>query len=827
MNNINQKWPYDEIYYQYLSKKYFLEAILKNSISINVRDQISFEKNLTLIFFCSPMYSNFYRLLTENSSDILNIFLLNEFKKKKDKIKKKILQIGIFFKKILYEFNFKCIYLSKNTIYFFTRMYMFEKYQCEILQKNFKTFKSDLYFWEYIPLSKIILLESAGIFFGIIDNISNLMSEWLYIYKKLSRFTNYKYKLSLHILSFILYQKNLNNLYIFKLKKNNTKKNFFFPLIDLLDGSLLEKVFCFYKISLISSILDSKTKILITNKFLIISRYKVHLTGNIQQDKIADYYSTIIDSFILQNSNEYECNGNIIKDYLNIISFSFSYYLYEKVYFFRRKAVDFFYENNSFIYNNNKNYQSILNLNIFKKKKKKNFLIKNYSVCFTLKESLLIFFFLNFSILILYKKKTNLFMWINFIKHIIYFNYYSVEYYFAVLIFIIFPKFQKKIKEFYLGIYLEVFFNFFCRINNMDLFENLYSTQNFLNLELNNVKIKNLIANYYLLFGHFYETKYLKKLIKQQILYTRKYDLSFTQINHEKLIRRHLDLVGTENIEKIFKMLGKLNKNPKYFELITELNKSKISESKYLIGLVMMSKKKINNAKKQFFISVSFNPRNLNGWLYLGYTALILEDFSLCFRSYNKIISEEPSNNSAWVNLSLLLFYKFKNKMEAYKSIKEAIKIKNTSLTVIKIFLNCSLDRIMFSWKNMLDGVLITVNSVNITECLKFKILLQIISILGEFISKKYKYFKVLDKKIKILKIFFLNIRKKKNFFKFFFNFHEFFGNLHFKITKNLKNFYHYKFFMVKSIYLFKIKYIFLNLTLDMTTKFFVANFNS
>nr|UXY87587.1 hypothetical protein CcurKRNrm1_p057 [Cryptomonas curvata] len=821
MNFKSAKWPCDIFLFQILSKKHILESILKKEISSKIRDRASYEKNMTLILFCSPVHSNLHRFLSENSTDILKIFLLNQFKKKNEKIKNKFFLFGIYLKKILYEFNLGFTLSYKIKIYFFTRMYKFEKNSHETIQKNFKFFNSNLYFWELVTLSKVILLESTLVFFNEKEDLFINMLEWVTIFKKISTFTNYKYEWSIYILSFIIFQKNFNHKYFLNIQNNVNKNKTFLFFSDLFDGSLMEKIFNLCKITLVCTFLNCKTRISILNKSLILVKYDVNFSGIIQKNK--NIFSVISDSFKLRQYDKSKCTGKFLKNCLNTTSFSIFYSLYEKFYYFRKAEIDFFYKYDNYFYNKKKHYIKMSNLKIFNRKINNKILIKNYNFFLIFNESLLTFHYLNFSIAISYRKKTKLFVWINFLKNIVFCNFFIPKYLIAIFIFISFPKFQKKTKKLYLHIYvslyLELICNFFNRKKETNIFFNVYSNENFLNLETNILKIEKIVTNHYFLFGYFDEVKFIKKKIKQQILYLEKNHSLFIKINYERLTRRLFDLTGTENIEKIFEILGKLNQDGKYFELISKINKNKISESKYFTGLILLMKKKIFNAKKQMFISVSFNPKNIYGWLYLGYIASILNDFSLCFRSYNKILSEEPLNKCAWVNLSFLFFHILKNKNEAYRLIKKVVKSSNNSLTVTKIYIYCSLDRTIYSWLNILSGIGLVIDSQHISQLFKHKILSQIFFILGEFFSKKFKRSCFLEKK-KELTYFLQNMKNVKQFFKFFFQFQEWFGVLNFKIRDSLKKYNSCTRSIEKLIMFQKTKYRLLNLTLQTISRF-------
>jgi hypothetical protein len=775
MFNEQKTWPIDEIFFQLLSKKYYIESISKNSILPQIRNCINLEKNQTLSFFCSPVFSNLHRLFSENSSDILNIFLLYKVKKKK-KIIKKLLLFGIHIIKILYEFNFNGIYLSKTRLAVFSNIYNYKQQQYEKIQKNFKIFNSDVYFWEFITLSKAILIESSEIFYNLDQFSFSFMSQWLIIFKKICGFCNQKYKWGTYILNSILYQKNLSSCCNLIKNRNIAKVRISGFFIDLFDGCLLEKSFEFCSIAMICTFLNSETRTLIINQSIILVKYEICFSGTISKYKINQEFSTISDSFRIEIADDYQCVGDSLNDNLNLFSFRFSYFLFEKIDYFKNKTVDFFEKKKNYNQKKKKIILNYLNIKNFRLKIEKKKYENDYDLSIILKSNLLIFFYLKFSIAFCYRKKTNLSVWVNFIREITFCNYYLNENLMSNFIFLIFPKFYKNtkksnIKE-YLGIYLEFIFNHFNRILNYDTFNNFSSNQNFLILEISITKIKKLITNYYFLFGYYNETKLLKNSSKQKILYIEKYGLFFIKANSEILIRRLLDLTGYEYIQTLFNILGEMNQNGKYYELISEFNRNKISENKYLIGLLLLKKKKINNAKKQIFISVSFNPKHLNGWLYLGYIASILDDFLLCFRSYNKILTEEPSNNCAWVNLSLLLFRKFKNKTGVCNSIKQAIKNKNNSLIVIKIYIYCSLDRNTYSWINLLEGLLLLTNSSIIEQFLKYKILYQSFLIFADFITKKENFFELSKKKIQNLTEFIYILSKiEKKFLKFFFNF--------------------------------------------------------
>ena len=587
------KWPYDVFFFEILAKKYFLESILKNSILPRVRDQIGSEKNSTLIFFSSPLYSNLHRLLSENSSDILNKFKFNELKKKIENIKKKLLRFGIYLKKILYEFNFNCICLNKKKIYFFTKIYKFQKNSHESIQKNFKFFNSDLYFWELITLSKAILVECFAMFFRKNANLFINILEWVSILKKTSTFTHHKYKWSTYVLSFTIFQKNLNCSFFSKIgKKNIENKNLFF-FSDLFDGSLFEKIFFLCKIVITCAFLNSTTKFSILKKSLILIKYQINFSGTIHHNNL----STISNSFILGNVDKNKCTGNLLKSYLIITSFSIVYNLYEKLYCFRKKEIDFFYKYDNY-YCKRKNSPNILNLKMFKQKMNIKIFIKNYDHCLIFGDSLLIFFYLNFSIVISYRKKTNLFIWFNLIKDILFYNYYLPIYLIATFIFISFPKFQKKTKHFnlqiYFGLYLELIFNLFYRKTDENILLNFNSNKSFLDLEISIFKIKKIIADYYFLFGYYKEAEFVIKKIKQQILYLKKNHSLFTKIDYELLIRRLLDFTETKNIGKIFEILGKINQNGKYFlksPKTLHLRKEKNNEIKLLKSSLFISGK--------------------------------------------------------------------------------------------------------------------------------------------------------------------------------------------------------------------------------------------
>nr|UXY87101.1 hypothetical protein 1634Bnrm1_p061 [Cryptomonas sp.] len=813
-------WARDKVFFQILYKRIDIESILKTLTLFGTRDYISFKKTRLLSFFCSPLFSKIRRLISENSFDIFEIFAsANKLSiEKRFKITEKILLIANHMIELLCGFNFYGNLLNIDKICFFSKIYNFKRNENEIIRKVLKIYNSKIIFWEFLAVSKSIFLEFFHYFMNLNAFILFYIFKWLLVFKKISDTINLKYKWGFYVICSILFPKNFKNKHNY-IKEQTKSKNINLSG-DLFDGSLYQKSYKICQISMFCTLLTNRKRMMLLCKSIILANYQICFGGMVSINKNGENYSNVSDTFRIEIIDNFDCIGESIKNHFNMFNSRLSYNLLEKINFIKIKNLDFFDEKK-------KQIKSVefpnLNKVIFNVETNgDNYL---YSLS-TIKNNLLIIFYLNCVVAFFYKKKTNLHTWTNFIKESKFNNFMLSEITSAYFDISVFLKLEKKIEKFkiqnIIGAQFESILNHSNQKIYFDIPCNFFLNSNLFIIGFNLDKIKRIAASYYIASGHFKIANIIYSNSGQRALFLEYLNYFHSKANLEVSIRRLLDFTGNLNFEKILKLLGKINLNGKYFELLSNSKTHISSDGKYSLGLLLFEKKKMAGAQKQIFLSVSLNPRNLKGWFYLGFFASYSNDFLTSIHAYLKILNEEPLNSCVWANLSMIFFHKLKRKKEAYISIKQAIKNKCKSFIILKIYIFYSLHYKAVSFENALEGAYLLFKSQNTSISIKEKTLYQSSIIFIEFFVKKEYYFNLISKRNKHSIRFIINLIMAKKYIKVYFQFQKLYGHVCFYIKDFFLNYYRHVY--LKTVYQSKNKIIFcqLNQMFEISNRFYL-----
>nr|UXY86685.1 hypothetical protein CparaKRNrm1_p054 [Cryptomonas paramecium] len=736
-------WVCDENFFELTSKKNDLNLTLKYYNLNKIKEYISSTKKQSLNLLCSPWYSNIYQLLFENSPDIIRIFRNSRFNTKK------IIYAGIYIAKITYNFNF---FFEKEKYSFFNSYCSKNK-----LQNTTN--------WKFKMLNRSIFIENSELFLTT-DFFFFFFFEWMFILKKTDGSSFCEYKWGLYIISSVLYRFCIDFFYI--LEKKNLSR-----FITLIDNSLFFKILKFYKIIVSCTILNTISKTRLLLKCLQLTNSKICFTQTFNKYKKKLNFS-MFNRFKVEFFSKKNCSGYLIQEYFNLFFFNLPNNMLIVLNYFNTENTGFFHKNHKFRLVNNS--MNILNFKIEQpvKYENRNSFIFNLS----LKNISFNFFFLKYLIVFYFKKKTNFSTWINFLYELEYYTHKLSAFPSTEFLFCFFLRnyngYKKEYSRLYTGFYIECILTFF----NSDYWLNCrkyVESQNVI-LGLIVTKLDKIFFSYRFLIK-FLKSKKKLFLVRYSFSYPNRYEYGK---KNELILRRLIDLSSLETIEKLLILVGKFLSNGKFFELVFVLNKKKIARSKMLLGILLFKTNNIIAAKKQLLLSLSFNPTESNGWLYVGLIGIFLKEFKLSLRSYSKVLVQDFSNDFIYFNLSFLLFQKFRDKKKAYILIKKIIK-KHPLFVITRFYIYCCLDYGIFSWTHVVEGVSLFTACQPDARIPIHKTMYHILQNLKSFFLKKNFFLK---KKIIILSSLIFNTYKMSKKTKNFLHFYEIFKNFLF----NLKN---------------------------------------